>query len=105
MDPSVILRELCQRYGVSPAFGNKLRPLLERAQVVEPDAKLRIMDLIERSFAEEARRAAEERRQKQDKDSQDLRVLSAVAAILHDWEPPDWLKNWGPAQEKDPETE
>ncbi len=94
MDPSAIIAELCRRHGVSPAFGNRLRPLIERAQVVPPEASARIMDLIERSFAEEARRAREEEQKKREQEVRDVRVLSAVASILHAWEPPDWLRRW-----------
>jgi len=99
MDPSAIIGELCRRHGVSPSFGNRLRPLIERAQVVAPGARERIMDLVERSFAEEARRVA---REKAERAEQDRRMLSAVASILHAWEPPRWLREVGPPDEGAP---
>lgn len=95
MDPSAIIDELCRRYGVSPKFGNRLRPLIERAQVVPAESGARIMDMVERSFAEEARRAREEETEKRENAHRERRVLSAVASILHGWDPPDWLRNWG----------
>jgi hypothetical protein len=94
LDPSAIIDELCRRYGVSPKFGNRLRPLIERAQVVPAESSARIMDLVERSFAEEARRAREEESEKRANAQRERRMLSAVAAILHGWDPPEWLRGW-----------
>lgn len=94
MDPSQIIQELCQRYRVSPKWGNRLRPLIERSLVVPPEAGARILDLVERSFAEEARRARQEEAQKRSRANQDRSALSAVAGILHGWEPPEWLGHW-----------
>ena len=103
LDPSAIIDELCRRYGVSPKFGNRLRPLIERAQVVPAESGARIMDMVERSFAEEARRVREEEAQKRGTAQHERRVLSAVAAILHGWDPPEWLRQWrekpGPAED------
>ena len=70
--------------------------LFQRAQVVAPDARERIMDLVERSFAEEARRASKER---EDREARDWRMLTSVASILHEWDPPTWLEAWDPAGE------
>lgn len=89
MDPSAHIEELCRRHGVSPAFGKKLLPLVRRSGEVAPDAGRRILDLVERSFVEEARRTREEERRRRESD---LRALSAVAGILHDWCPPGWLQ-------------
>lgn len=93
MEPARIIEELCRRYRVSPKWGGKLLPLVERAQVVAPEAASRILDLVERSFAEEARRAREEEARR-GADDADHRVLRAVAPILHDWSPPRWLRKW-----------
>lgn len=100
MDPTQIIQELCKRYRVSLKWGNRLRPLIERSQAVPPEASARILDLVERSFAEEARRARQEearkRRNAAQNAAQDGLALSAVAGILHGWEPPEWLGQWDP---------
>ena len=105
MDASSIIDELCRRFGVSPKFGNRLRPLIERAQVVPAESSRRIMDLVERSFAEEARRAREEEAERRANGQRERRVLSAVAAILHGWDPPEWLRDWGQRSEPSDEDE
>ncbi len=93
MDPTQIILDLCARFRVSSDFGLRLRPLVERAQKSEPDAKARIMDLVHRSFEEEARREA--RRPSRVLPRQEMRILSTVAGILHSWAPPHWLEQWG----------
>jgi len=100
LDPDRILDELCRRHGVSRTFGERLRPLLDRARESNADARQRILALVERSFAQEAERVRTEARS--EARVVERKMLSSVAAILHDWEPPDWLDKWsGDAEEGD----
>jgi hypothetical protein len=91
-----IIADLCRRHRVSPTFGRRLRPLIERAQSALPDVRARIMELVDRSFAQEAVRARSE--EAQTDFAQELGVLRTVAVVLHGWEPPQWLVDWGDAQ-------
>ena len=93
MTPLDLLRELCRRYGVSEDFGLRLRPLIERALKSPPEARRRILEMVERSFHQEASRLP--RPQPVQLTEADRRILRTVAGILHAWEPPDWLKQWG----------
>ena len=96
-DPSELISDLCARYGVPRAFGEKLRPLLQRAQKVEPEPRQRILDLVTRSFAEEARRMGEIERvsaRLARLEPNERKVLHTVAAVLHGWSPPGWLLSW-----------
>lgn len=109
MDPTEIIERLCRRYRVPRAFGERLRPLILRATTREPDVRQRIMDMIERSFVQESERERQRERleaeQKGLRISRDQaraaahaiedRVLHTVAAILHGWEPPEWIERFG----------
>lgn len=109
MDPTQIIEQLCRRYRVPRAFGERLRPLIVRASTREPDVRQRIMDMIERSFVQESERErqrerleAEQRGRRTSPDAAraaaraiEDRVLHTVAAILHGWEPPDWIERLG----------
>jgi hypothetical protein len=92
LEPGQIIADLCQRFGVSNEFGERLRPLVERAVRSEPDKRRRILDLIERSFDQEARRARLQTAQILS--VEDKRVLTTVARVLHPWNPPRWLHYW-----------
>ena len=92
MEARRIIAELCKRFGVSHEFGRRLLPLVERASRSEPDKRRRILEMIERSFAEEARRIAFQG--PATLPPEELRVLSTVARVLHDWNPPRWLHYW-----------
>jgi len=98
MNPHRFIEQLCRRYGVSPDFGKRLRPLVERAQNADPEKKARILDLVTRSFEQEARRR-KERTIPTPKvprlTEEELKVLRTVATILHNWSPPGWLEQWG----------
>ena len=96
MDPDQIIYDLCERYGVSPDFGHRLRPLITRAQKSSPEARQRIMDMVERSFAQEATR--QEALPLDELPDGDRRILVTVAGILHSWRPPTWLKFWNELQ-------
>ena len=87
--------QLCRTYGVARKFGERLRPLLERASEC-PDAKReRLMALVERSFAEERRRIdARPQGVAARLSAPERKVLTTVAGILHGWDPPDWAKGW-----------
>jgi len=94
MDLTRKIKALCQRYCVPLAFGEKLRPLLARAERLEPEPRQRILDLITRSFEEEARRC----RRAEQGDARlealpeaDRKILRAVSDALHGWDPPAWF--------------
>ena len=91
MDDLPPIEQLCQRYGVPLAFGERLLPLLQRAQGAAPDIRKRIHQLVESSFEHEAQRLALQqvaRRTAQDKD------LCTLASLLHEWGPPNWILDW-----------
>jgi hypothetical protein len=99
MTPRERIRDLCQRYGVSSAFGERMLPLAERAEDVRPDLRARMHAFIERSFlaqAEtEAREAAAEAASPwTPADPEEERLVRTVASVLHEWEPPRWLDTW-----------
>ena len=101
MQPTQRIQNLCRRHGVSRAFGEKLLPLLERAERLEPEPRQRILDLVTRSFEEEGRR---QRAQKLERariralSPEDRKVLRTVATLVHGWTPPSWLVGWGKRQ-------
>jgi hypothetical protein len=81
LDPERLLTRLCRRHGVPASFGRRLRPLVQRAVDARPALRRRILDLVERSFVEEALR--EERRREEE--LQDERLLQSVARVLENW--------------------
>lgn len=98
MDIDELLESLSRRHGVPRAFGKKLRPLLVRAEGLEPEARQRVLDLITRSFEEESRRVraeAEAESRAARLSGNDRKVLRTVAGVLHGWRPPAWLVAWG----------
>ncbi|MEX1025143.1 MAG: hypothetical protein WD226_08710 [Planctomycetota bacterium] len=98
MDADSLLDDLARRYGVPRAFGRKLRPLVARALTSSPDAKQRILDMIDRSFAQESLRMDEQptdRERVRELSETDREVLRTVAEILHQWKPPGGLGNTG----------
>jgi len=91
MEDHTQLELLCQRYGVPLSFGERLLPLLQRAQEATPDIRERILQLVETSFEQEAQRLALlqlARRPAQDEN------LCTLAALLHEWAPPRWILDW-----------
>jgi len=82
---------MCTRYRVSLDFGRRLQPLVERAARAEPEKQRLLLEMIERSFAEEGRRAELERT---GCSSDDWRALTNVASVLHGWQPPAWFDRW-----------
>lgn len=93
MDASEHLSELCARYGVPEPFAKKLRPLVDRALKSPPQARKRILDMVERSFAQESIRIEEhsiERARVRQLSTEDRAILKTVAEILHNWSPPGW---------------
>jgi len=104
MDASQIIDELCARYGVSKEFGHRIQPLVVRASQVRPELSERILQMVERSFREEARRQ-KERLPIKHLDPTEHRILTTVAAVLHSWKPPFWLTpNKGTTGEPDAES-
>ena len=94
MESRKIILELCARFGVPEDFGMRLSPLIKRACQSEPEARRRIMDMVERSFIEEAGRIRKQRPLSSLPESE-RRLLAMVAGILHNWRPPVWLRMWG----------
>ncbi len=91
MEARRFIAKLCTRFRVSLDFGRRLQPLVEKAVQAEPEKKRLLLELVERSFAEEARRAEIE---EQDGARGDWRALSTVAGVLHGWQPPTWFERW-----------
>ncbi|MEW6072065.1 MAG: hypothetical protein AB1726_05630 [Planctomycetota bacterium] len=105
MDPRRTIEELCRQYGVPAAFGQRLLPLVERAAQSPPEKRDRLLQMVIRSFAEEARRRTEDRETRVRRarflrglSPGERRMLKTVAAVLHHWSPPPWLEGWGERQ-------
>jgi len=94
MDVNQTIEELCATYGVPRAFGERVRPLIERAFEVPPPKRDRLLQLVERSFAEEARLSPRTPPMKSRLTPQEISTLKTVAGILHGWSPPVWLSVW-----------
>lgn len=102
MNPGRYIDDLCRRYGVSSKFGKRLQPLVERAQDAPPEKQEKILDLVVRSFEQEARRQAErppEKRIIQRLPPGERKALYSVASVLHQWAPPGWLEQWSDGKE------
>ena len=80
---------LCRRFHVSLAFGRRLEPLVELAARTEPHKRRLLLEVIERSFAEESRRFARDRASTP---AEYRRALELVARVLHGWDPPAWME-------------
>ncbi len=93
MDVPQTLFDLCLTYRVSSAFGDRLRPLLERAAQSPPEKQQRLLELVERSFAEESVRT-KRTPWKRGLTALERKSLLTVAQTLHDWKSPTWLKVW-----------
>ena len=91
-DPAKKIDELCRKHGVPKEFGARLRPLLERAHDASPEKRQRLVELVERSFEEEGRRV---RRLLAPADlaPEDFALIKTLAAVLHAWHPPMWLRH------------
>ena len=95
MDVEKTISELCQSYRVPRSFGERMRPLLQRAAESAPEKQERLLQLVERSFVEEARRTRPSpAKASQYLTPEELKVVRTVANILHEWHPPTWLKLW-----------
>ncbi len=94
MDPNRTITELCRKYGVPREFGKRMLPLLERARNASSAKRRRLVELVERSFAEEARRLLE-LPSPRDFQPDEWGVIKTVAGVLHAWDPPIWLRLWG----------
>ena len=62
MDARRYIARLCSRYQVSLDFGRRLEPLVEKAAQSSPEKQRLLLEMVERSFAEEGRRVERERR-------------------------------------------
>lgn len=89
MDVRRFIARLCARFRVSRDFGRRLQPLVQRAVESPPEKRRLLLQLVERSFAEEARRALRELGGERDR-----RALVSVARLLHGWTPPAWLDDF-----------
>lgn len=101
MDARRLIAQLCTRFHVSLDFGRRLQPLVEMAVRAEPKKQRLLLEMVERSFAEESRRAERERKGAL---GDDRKALTLVARTLHGWNPPSWF-DWsehGPPGMVDP---
>ena len=97
MSPQERITDLCQRYGVSASFGQRMLPLALRAEEVRPELRRRMHAFLERSFLAQAEIETAEAAAKADAATVapgDLRALQTVAGVLHRWDPPKWLDRW-----------
>src|SRR5262245_23949064 len=92
LDARRFIARLCSRYQVSLDFGRRLEPLVEKAAQSSPEEQRLLPEMVERSFAEEGRRAERERRRGNTAD--DWQALTTVAGLLHGWNPPSWFDRW-----------
>jgi len=93
MEAKRLIGELCSRFRVSVDFGRRLQPLVEKALATsEPRKRQGLLELVERSFAEEGRRA--ERVRTGGSTPDEWRALRSVARMLHAWNPPGWFERW-----------
>lgn len=99
MDTDRTIADLCRRYGVPREFGNRLRPLLERARGKRPKVRLRLLRMVELSFEEEARRLRATMSPRE-LPLKDWNILKTVAGVLHGWTPPLWLRIWEETRQK-----
>jgi len=88
VDVPRFIAQLCSRFRVSLDFGRRLQPLVEMAARSEPRKQRLLLEMVERSFAEEGRRSRLERAQDPE---DDRRALTMVARVLHGWNPPRWF--------------
>jgi hypothetical protein len=88
VDPRRLIAQLCNRFRVSLDFGRRLQPLVELAAKAEPRKQRLLLEMVERSFAEEAGRLARERAAGP---GEDWSALVTVARVLHGWNPPSWF--------------
>ena len=89
LDP--ILDDLARRYGLPAEFALRLLPLVGRARAAPADVRQRILELVESSFAREARRLAQVRLRREGEED---KALLRVARLLHGWNPPPWFEAW-----------
>jgi len=82
---------MCSRFRVSLDFGRKLQPLVERALHADAEKRRLLLEMIERSFAQEARRLRLEHKAG---GTEDWQTLTSVARVLHGWNPPRWFDPW-----------
>ena len=93
MEAKRLIAQLCSRFRVSIDFGRRLQPLIDKALAAPDPAKRKgLLELVERSFAEEGRRAQLERTGSSTPD--EWRALQSVARMLHTWNPPGWFERW-----------
>ena len=99
MDTERTIADLCRRYGVPREFGERMCPLLERARGKRPRVRLRLLRMVKESFEEEARRI-QNQMSPRDLPPNEWDVVKTVAAVLHGWKPPIWLRVWEETQRR-----
>jgi hypothetical protein len=92
VDARRLIARLTSRYQVSLDFGRRLEPLVVKALQSGPEKRRLLLEMVERSFEEEGRRALRERRGGNSED--DWQALVTVAGLLHGWNPPSWFERW-----------
>lgn len=100
MDARRYIARMCTQFRVSLDFGRRLQPLVEKAAQSDPEKQRLLLEMVERSFAEEGRRAERERRGCSSED--DWRALTTVASVLHAWNPPTWFDRWEDGPQRRP---
>ncbi|MEM7309888.1 MAG: hypothetical protein AAF682_24645 [Planctomycetota bacterium] len=110
MNPRDYIRDLCRRYGVSAAFGDRMLPLAERAENVRPEMRERLLAFLERSFVAQVEVEAQQSGEAPPKatgsappSTDELHALGTVANVLHGWDPPRWLDKWAERLQEAPE--
>lgn len=88
MDARRFIAQLCSRFHVSLDFGRRLQPLVEMAARAGPRKQRLLLEMVERSFAEEGRRAE---RNRKGSPIDDWKALALLARELHGWNPPSWF--------------
>lgn len=92
VDVPRVIAAMCARFRVSLDFGRRMEPLVAKAVESPPEKRRLLLQMVERSFEEEARRAEHEMAGEKDR-----RALRNVARLLHGWAPPPWLDDWNDA--------
>lgn len=98
MTPEELVRALCARHSLSPDAGTPFLPLVREALAARPEARDRLLSVVDRNLAELARRPSEPAAPI----SGDESVLRAVARVLHNWTPSEAMLDLGSSLDRRP---